>query len=108
VKNAVHVTILGQQYTVKSEVDPAEVARVAAFVNEQLAEATSASRAGDTLNAAVLALMNVAGAYLQLRDQEGRRRQETEAYLSRLLDRLDRQCPSSSDPGASRSRDGRG
>ncbi len=91
-KQAVQVTILGQQYTVKSEASAEEVKRVAAFVNDQISE-VAASKAVDTLNTAVLALMNVAGAYLRLRDGEGRRSREMEKHLQGLLDRLERACP---------------
>ena len=98
-KHAVQVSILGQQYTVKSEVGPEEVVRVAAYVNEQLAEAVSATRSADSLNTAVLTLMNVAGAYLRLRDRYGQRQQETDRFLRNLLERLDRHCPDCASPG---------
>lgn len=69
-KHSVQVTILGQQYAVKSEAPPEEVQRVADFANERIAEVAAARRTADSLNAAVLALLNVSGAYLQLRDRE--------------------------------------
>ena len=38
-KHAVQITVLGQNYTIRSEAAPEEVRKVAAFVNAQLEEA---------------------------------------------------------------------
>lgn len=94
-KHVVQVTILGQQYTIRSEASPEEVARVAAFVNEKIDEVAAVGIV-NTLNAAVLALLNVAGAYLRILDEGaaggGR---EAEGRLRQILDRLERACPES-------------
>lgn len=90
-KQAVQVTILGQQYTVKSEASAEEVRRVAEFVNSQISE-VAASKAVDTLNTAVLALMNVGGAYLRLQDKAGAAERDLRERLKRLLARLDDAC----------------
>lgn len=91
-KHAVQVTILGQQYTVKSEALPEEVQRVADFVNRQVDEVT-AGRSVDTLNSAILTLMNIGGAYLRLQDAAAERQQEAERRLQALLQRLEKACP---------------
>ena len=90
-KHAVQVTILGQQYTVKSAASPKEVQRVADFVNCQVAEVT-ASKSVDTLNSAILTLMNIGGAYLRLQDIVAER-QQVEGHLQELLQRLEQACP---------------
>lgn len=90
-KHAVQVTILGQQYTVKSAASPEEVQRVADFVNCQVAEVT-ASKSADTLNSAILTLMNIGGAYLRLQDTVAER-QQVEGRLQELLQRLEQACP---------------
>jgi cell division protein ZapA len=90
-KHAVQVTILGQQYTVKSAASPEEVQRVADFVNCQVAEVT-ASKSVDTLNSAILTLMNIGGAYLRLQDTVAER-QQVEGRLQELLQRLEQACP---------------
>ncbi len=90
-KHAVQVTILGQQYTVKSAASPEEVQRVADFVNRQVAEVT-ASKSVDTLNSAILTLMNIGGAYLRLQDTVAER-QQVEGRLRELLLRLEHACP---------------
>jgi cell division protein ZapA len=90
-KHAVQVTILGQQYTVKSAASPEEVQRVADFVNCQVAEVT-ASKSVDTLDSAILTLMNIGGAYLRLQDSVAER-QQVEGRLQELLQRLEQACP---------------
>ncbi len=64
-KNAVQVTVLGQPFTVRTEASPDEVYEVAACVNKQVAEIMAGNHTTDTLNAAVLALMNMTGDYLR-------------------------------------------
>ena len=92
-KQAVQATILGQQYTLKSDSAPDEVARVVEFVNEKLSEVAASGRIVDTANIAVLALLNVSAAYLQLRDGMSAGGGEVESRLQRLLERLERTCP---------------
>ncbi len=84
-KNAVQVTILGQQYSIKSDAPPEEVRRVARYVNDQLLRVVESRKTADTLHAAILALMNVAGAYLRLSDDDT----EMNKRLNNLLDRVD-------------------
>lgn len=95
-KQAVSVTILGQHITLKSEAPPEEVREVAAFVNAKVAEVMAGGRTVDTQNAAILALLNVAGLYLRLREQAGegsRDDHDGDARLRQLLQRLEQACP---------------
>ena len=84
-KNVVHVTILGQKYAIRSDVPPEEVEEVAAFVNERIREVITATRTVDSLQAMVLAFLNVAGENLQLRENQRR----SEAEMAKLLTRID-------------------
>jgi len=98
-KHTVQVTILGQQYTVRSEATPGEVARVVDFVNEKIAEVTGVGRTVDSLNAAVLALLNLAGAFLRLQEErlatpsQPPSDPQMETRLLRLLERLEQAFP---------------
>jgi cell division protein ZapA (FtsZ GTPase activity inhibitor) len=87
-KEAVQVVILGHEYTIKSEAPAAEVHRVAVFVSERIKEAMAAGKLADSLDGAVLALMNVAGAYLRLQSKEDSEQKVTRR-LEELLHRLD-------------------
>ena len=91
-KQVAQVEILGQQYTFKSDTDPQEIEKVAEFVNSRIDEVLSSGYTADTLGAAVLALMNVAGEYLQLRD--GNEAVEMQQQLEKLLARLEGAVPS--------------
>jgi cell division protein ZapA len=94
-KQAVQVTVLGQQYTIRSAMAPEQVCRVADFVNEKIAEVVAASRAVDTLNTAVLALLNVGEAYLRLRDASQVNDEALTSQLQDLVARLEAACPES-------------
>ncbi|MBN1140385.1 MAG: cell division protein ZapA [Deltaproteobacteria bacterium] len=87
-KNVVHVTIVGQKYAIKTDLPPEEVEKVAAFVNERVREVITATRTIDSLQAMVLAFLNVAGENLRLRENSLR----CEAELARLLTRVDAAC----------------
>lgn len=63
-KQSVQVSILGQQFNLRSEASPEQVRRVARFVEEQIAQVTASGRAVDSLQAALLALLNVSAAHL--------------------------------------------
>jgi cell division protein ZapA len=63
-KQSVQVSILGQQFNLKSDAPPEQVHRVARFVEDQIAQVTSSGRAVDSLQAAILALLNVSAAHL--------------------------------------------
>ena len=84
-KSVVHVNILGQQYAIRSTVEPEAVEKVAAFVNDKITEISSTSRTVDSHQAIVLAFLNVAGEYLQ--EKEANRKYGEK--LKQLLERLD-------------------
>ena len=67
-KQSIQVSILGQQFNLRSDAPPEEVQKVAAFVEEQINKVTASGRAVDTLQAAILALLNVSAAHLDGKD----------------------------------------
>lgn len=91
-KQVAQVEILGQRYSFRSDTDPKEIEQVAAFVNSRIDEVFSSGRTADSLSAAILALMNVAGEYLQLKD--GNEAVEAEQRLEELLQKLESELPS--------------
>lgn len=64
-KQSVQVTILGQQFNLRSDAPPEQVHRVARFAEEQIGKVTASGRAVDSLQAAILALLNVSAAHLE-------------------------------------------
>ena len=90
-KQSVQVTILGQQYTVRSDSEPEEVRRVAEFVNQRINEAHLAARTANSLTAVVLALLNVAAELVQAQSQMPAGA-DGEGRLQRLLARVEAAC----------------
>ncbi|MDY6850189.1 MAG: cell division protein ZapA [Thermodesulfobacteriota bacterium] len=80
------MTILGQQYTLRTEATSDQVREVVDFVRQSLEEVTGRHRAVDSLDTAVLALLNVAGSFLQMKRSDGAQTQE----VKQLIDRIDR------------------
>ena len=85
----VTVEIHGQQYPIRSGLDPAYVAELAAYVDEKMRLASRESPSGDTLKLAVLAALNIADEYFRIVDEERRQNDQVAnraAALERMLD----------------------
>lgn len=70
-KQSLQVSILGQQFHLRSDSPPEQVQRIAEFVEGQIQEITASGRVADSLQAAILALLNVSARYLQGGQQDG-------------------------------------
>jgi len=88
VKTAVAIRILGQTLTVRSDATAEEALQVADYVNRQLEE-IGRDRTVDTLQLAVMALLNVSGSYLRMQRQVRADEQALEETLQRWLMRLE-------------------
>lgn len=66
----VPVEIHGHQYPVKSSLDPAYVAELAAYVDEKMRAAGEATPTGDSVRLAVLAALNIADEFFRCRDAQ--------------------------------------
>lgn len=64
-KQTLQVSILGQQFNLRSDASPEQVQKIAEFVEGQIHQVTDAGRVADSLQAAILALLNVSARYLQ-------------------------------------------
>ena len=92
-KQTLQVSILGQQFHLRSDSPPEQVQRVAEFVEARINEVTASGRVAGTLQAAVLALLNVSARYLDQgggaefsEDAAGRLRQLVESIEQALAD----------------------
>ena len=81
------VEIHGQQYPIRSGLDPAYVAELAAYVDDKIRAAARETPAGDTLKLAVLAALNIADEYFRGRDEE-RQRHDSIAVRAGELERM--------------------
>jgi len=71
-KNVVKVTILGGEYTLRTETTPEHARAVAAYVDEMIAETMQAGQIVEAHRAAILAAIRIAGELFEERDQTAR------------------------------------
>jgi cell division protein ZapA len=85
----VYVDVNGQRYAIRSHLDTAYIAELAAFVDAKMRLASRESPAGDSLKIAVLAALNIADECFRAQDEDAIRRASltTRAKeLERMLD----------------------
>ena len=85
----IHVEIHGQQYPIRSGLDPAYVAELAAYVDTKMRLASRETAAGDTLKIAVLAALNIADECFRARSDAQERSDRVTiraGELERMLD----------------------
>ena len=92
-KNVARVTVLGQEYALKTDADPEEIGQIAHFVNTKIDEVVASGRGSDTVGVVVLALMNVAGDYFQLLNGDNDCSGNVQARLEQLLARVEDALP---------------
>ena len=84
----VQINILGRDYSLRSQGSEDQVQRVVEFIETKLAE-TASGRSVDTRDLTVLTLLNLAGQYLQLMDQEKQGGQQ-DLRLHQMVESLER------------------
>ena len=86
----VHVHIHGQQYAVRSDLDPQYVGELAAYVDEKMRLASREIASADVIRVAVIASLNIADELFRARAErvtpEERRFVSRAADLERLVD----------------------
>ena len=86
----VPIHIQGQQYPIRTTLEPEYVLQLAMFVDEKM-RAAAESTSGDSLRLAVLAALNIADELFRCRDETDQRNgqlAERTEELERLLDRV--------------------
>jgi cell division protein ZapA len=85
----IQVEIHGQQYPIRSSLDPAYVAELATYVDMKMRAASRETAGGDTLKVAVLAALNIADECFRIQKDDHERRTELTLRaeeLERILD----------------------
>ena len=89
--NVIPISIQGQQYPIRTSLEPEYVLLLAAFVDDKMRAAAESIRSGDSLRLAVLTALNIADELFRCRDaidrRDGQLAERTEE-LERLLDRV--------------------
>jgi cell division protein ZapA len=89
VKATHRIRVLGRELQVKGDAPAEVVQEVEVFVNERLAEVAASLPHADQQLVTLLALLNIAEAYLTLRRQNNLYAPEGEELLARLLRKMD-------------------
>ena len=69
-KNVVSVTILGSEYTLRTEASPEHAREVAAYVDQVITETMASGARIEIHKAAILAALRIAGELFESRDRE--------------------------------------
>ena len=89
--NLIPINIQGQQYPIRTSLEPEYVLQLATFVDEKMRAAAESTPSGDSLRLAVLVALNIADELFRCRDaidqRNGQLVERTEE-LERLLDRV--------------------
>jgi cell division protein ZapA len=80
----VTVEIQGQRYPIRSQLDAAYVAELAAYVDEKMRIAARETSTADSLKVAVVAALNIADEFFRARDLD------TRSELRRRTDEIER------------------
>lgn len=85
---SIQISILGREYSLRSQESADQVHRLVSFVEEKLAE-TASGKSVDTMDLTVLTLLSLAGQYLQLMDQLDQSDVHTDKRLQQLVESLE-------------------
>ncbi len=85
--STIRIKIQGREYSLRSQESEQQAQRVVDFVEQKLEE-TAAGRSVDTRDLTVLTLLNLAGQYLQLRDQQEQSGADSQYRLEQIITRL--------------------
>ena len=88
-KNAVKVTIVGEEYTVRSELDPEYTRQVAAHVDTAIRRVLQAGQMVESHKAAILAALAITDELFEARRQQ----EDLAARIKKLTDHLARLLP---------------
>ncbi|MCX5912557.1 MAG: cell division protein ZapA [Deltaproteobacteria bacterium] len=88
-KNLVRVEILGLEFVVKSDEKKERVEKIAAYVNQKIREISGGPQTVSTLNAAILAALNIADDYFKVLEEKGSHRQDYEGKAEHLIAMID-------------------
>ena len=88
-QTTVKVELLGQQFTLRGEDDPAHLERVADYVRRKLGDVGAGTRSVAPTKLALLTALNIADEHLKTVDENEHLKQEVESRSRRLLELLD-------------------
>jgi cell division protein ZapA len=88
-KKVIRVEILGREYAVKSDEGEERVKKIAQYVNQKIKDISESTQTVSTMNAAILAAMNIANEYFQILEEKKNYRQDFESKAEHLISLID-------------------
>lgn len=88
-ENKVKVQIFGATYSIQGEADADYIVRLADYVNEKMEEVGGSPQAGNHLHVAILAALNIADEYFQMREIKRHLVSDLEKKANALITMLD-------------------
>jgi cell division protein ZapA len=88
-KKVIRVEILGREYAVKSDEGEERVKKIAEYVNQKIKDISESTQTVSTMNAAILAAMNIANEYFQILEEKKNYRQDFESKAEHLISLID-------------------
>jgi len=85
-KNVIRLEILGREYSIRSDEGEERVKRIGEYVSQKIQEINDNAKTVSTLNAAILAALNIANEYFELLEKERVLTRAVEDKSSRLIE----------------------
>ncbi len=89
VDNRAKVTIFGNTYTIQGDAPAEYITQLAAYVNEKMEDVQRNISSGSPLQIAILAALNIADEYFQVRDMKSSMTADIENKARALISMLD-------------------
>ena len=87
--NVIRLEILGREFTIRSDEGEERVKKIGEYVNQKIQEITNDGKTVSTLNAAILAALNIANDYFKAVEGQKNFWQSIEARSGRLIALID-------------------
>lgn len=85
-KNVIRLEILGREYSIRSDEGEERVKRIGEYVSQKIQEITDNAKTVSTLNAAILAALNIANEYFELLEKQRLLTRSVEDKSDRLIE----------------------
>ncbi|OGQ07168.1 MAG: hypothetical protein A3G32_04130 [Deltaproteobacteria bacterium RIFCSPLOWO2_12_FULL_40_28] len=89
-KKQYNLTILKQDFTIKSDADEKHVKKVSDYVNKKMHELVSGNKATSSLNVAILAALNIADDFYKLKIQHNDMIEKWSGQLDDLIGKMEK------------------
>ena len=87
----IKINILGKEYSIKSDVEENYVNQITEYLNQKVEEVLKTTKTVATLNVIILAAMNIANDYFQLKNINEETIDMVETRSGNLIDYIDSQ-----------------